>query len=240
MVMLFFALRFNTVALAQKSSADTAQLHNVTANMADAFYKAMGERARLYNGPAVEPYEFISTTTNANFKDTTAFINGNVSYDGITYTNIPLQYNIDRDLLIAHLYNQFAQFSLLSDRVTNFDLMGHHFIRLYADSLHRLTQTGFYDQLYANKLLVLARRTKSIQQEAVSRGINKYISPKTTYLLKKGANYYDVNSQGAFLDALKDKKKEIKQYLKDNKIRFRDNPEYAMAMIAAYYDHLTN
>jgi len=239
-VMLFFALCFHMRGYAQQYAADTAQLHTVTTNMADAFYKAVGERARLYNGPAVEPYDFVATATNANFKDTAAFINGNVKYDGIAYTNVPLLYNIDRDLLMARMYNQFAQFDLLSNRVADFDLMGHHFVRLYADSLNKLSQTGFYDELYAKKLQVFARRTKSIQQEAVSRGINRYFLPKTTYYLKKGAYYYSVNSQGAFLDVLKDKKKELKQYLKDNKIRFRDDPEYAMAMIAAYYDHLTN
>jgi len=39
---------------------------------------------------------------------------------------------------------------------------------------------------------------------------------------------------------LKDKKKELKQYLKDNKAKLGDNDELAMAALAAYYDHLTN
>ena len=224
---------------AQQKSIDTAQQQRTTTYTAAAFYKTIGLRARLYNGETVDPYDFVSTT-NANFKDTTAYNTGNVTYDGITYNNIPLIYNIDRDLVITHLYNQFAPFSLVSNKVSSFDIWGHHFIRLESDSLNKLDDAGFYDELYSNKLVLLARRTKSIQQESISRGVAKFFVEKTTYYLKKGGLYHEVNSQGKFLDALKDKKKEIKQYLNDNKLRYRDNPERVMAMIAAYYDHLTN
>jgi hypothetical protein len=224
---------------AQQKSIDTAQLQRTATYSADTFYKAIGLRSRLYNGETVDPYDFV-TTTNANFKDTTVYNNGNVTYDGITYNNIPLIYNMDRDLVISHLYNQFAPFSLVSNKVSTFDVWGHHFIRLESDSLNKLDDAGFYDELYNNKLLLLARRTKSIQQESMSRGVAKFFVEKTTYYLKKGGLYHEVNSQGRFLDVLKDKKKELKQYLNDNKIRYRDNPERVMAMIAAYYDHLTN
>jgi len=239
LILLYSASFSNNKALAQQKNTDSVLLHQTTANMAGAFYKTIGDRSRLYNGPAVDPYDFRSAT-NANFKDTAAFNNGNVNYDGILYTNVPLIYNINRDLLISRIINGFATYSLLSDRVAEFDLLGHHFIRLPADSLNKLNEAGFYDQLYNNKLLLLARRTKEIEQEAISRGVGKFFVEKTSYFLKKGRTYYSVNSQGKFLDVLKDKKKELKQYIKDNKLKFGDNPERVMTMLAAYYDHLTN
>ncbi len=111
-------------------------------------------------------------------------------------------------------------------------------MRILADTLNKQLATGFYDELYNNKLRLLARRTKSIQEESSMQSINNIFVPKNEYFLKKGAVYYNVNSQGKFFDVLKDRKKELKQYLKDNKIKFGDNPEQTMVVLATYYDHL--
>jgi len=238
-ILLFTATFCNNRALAQDKIADSTQLRQTTVNMAAMFNKAVVEQSGLYNGPAFIPYSFRSAT-NANFHDTTGFANGNVNYDGIVYKNVPLIYNINRDMVVSRLYNGFSIYTLISDKVSDFDLFNHHFIMLYPDSLNSKMDAGFYDELYHNKLQVLARRTKEIQRESISTGTGTSFYELTDYFLKKGGKYYNVNSQGKFFDVLKDKKKELKQYIKDNKIRYKDNPEHVMAALAAYYDHLTN
>jgi len=207
--------------------------------MAALFNKAVTEQSRLYNGPAYIPYDFKSVT-NANFQDTTAFNNGSINYDGIVYTNVPLKYDLYRDLLVSRLGNGILSYSFISEKVYAFDLLGHHFIRLQADSLNKQMDVVFYDELYYKKLQLLARRSKSLQQETTAGVLEKTFVKETDYFLKKGNIFYNVNSQGKFFDVLKDKKKELKQYLKDNKISFSDNRERAMVILAAYYDHLTN
>jgi hypothetical protein len=237
-LMVFCVVVFgNNRVFAQGTATDSTQLQKISTNMIIAFNKVIGQQSRLYNGPAVNPYSFRSTT-NANFKDTTVFNYGWVNYDGVVYNNIPLIYNIDRDMLESTIFNGFATYSFLSNRVSEFELLDHHFIRL--DSLNKLIKAGFYDELYHNKLLLLAKRTKEIQQESASRGAGEFFLSNNYYYLKKGAVYYEVGSQGKILDVLKDKKKELKQYIKDNKIRYGDNPEHAMVMLSTYYDHLTN
>jgi len=237
LILLCCAVFTNSKAIGQDHPADSSQLHTIAKNMETAFNKAIGDQSGLYNGPAFLPYNFRSKT-NANFEDTTSFNNGAVNYDGILYTNVPLIYNIHRDELVSHLYNGFSLYTFLSDRVYMFDLLGHHFVRILADTLNKQLVTGFYDELYNNKLRLLARRTKNIQEESSLQAVSSVFVPKTEYFLKKGTVYYNVNSQGKFFDVLKDRKKELKQYVKDNKIKFRDNPEQAMVTLAAYYDHL--
>ena len=229
----------NSTVMAQDRPADSVQLHTIAKNMEAVFNKAIGDRSGLYNGPAFIPYNFRSKT-NANFKDTTSFSNGAVNYDGVVYTNVPLIYNLHKEVLVSHLYNGFSLYTFLNDRVYTFDLLDHHFVRILADTVNKQLTTGFFDELYNNKLRLLARRTKSIQEESSLQGISSIFVPKTEYFLKKGTMYYNVNSQGKFFDVLKDRKKELKQYLKDNKIKFGDNPEQAMITLAAYYDHLNN
>jgi len=42
------------------------------------------------------------------------------------------------------------------------------------------------------------------------------------------------------LKLLKDKKGELQKHIKQNNIRFGDDPEFAMVKIASYYDQITN
>jgi hypothetical protein len=238
LILLYCALFGNNPVLAQDKIADSIQLRQTTANMAALFDKAVVEQSRLYNGPAFVPYK-LKSETNANFQDLTDFNIGSVNYDGIVYTNVPLIYNIDRDMLVSKLYNGFSVYTLLSDMVYEFDLLNHHFVRILPDNLNKQMVAGFYDELYNGKLQLLARRVKTVQTATSLSGMKNVFYPKTDYFLKKGGVYYNANSRVKILDVLKDKKKELKQYIKDNKVDFGDNPEPAMVMLVAYYDHLT-
>jgi len=71
-------------------------------------------------------------------------------------------------------------------------------------------------------------------------GPEAYFNPVKDYYVRKNNTYYSFSGQGSLLDVLKDKKKEIQQYIKANQIKFRQDPEEAMVKIASYYDHLTN
>jgi len=65
--------------------------------------------------------------------------------------------------------------------------------------------------------------------------------PSLGYYLYKNGTYYSVSSEGSFLNVLKDKKKDLQQYIKANKLKFKKyQREDAMAKVAAYYDHLAD
>jgi hypothetical protein len=146
-----------------------------------------------------------------------------------------------KDVVAVRLYNKFSIFSLLNERVQSFDLLNHHFIYIKSDSLNVNSHigTGFYDQLYKGNLQVLVKRSKSLQNTSGMATIETYFTSSKSYYLKKGDSYYSVSSQSSLLNVLKDKKKELQQYIKASKIKFKDNPEQAMALIAAQYDEIS-
>ena len=239
LILLCSAVFDHNVAIGQNKIVDSTQESTLNLNMANVYNKAIGPQSALYNGPAFIPYKFISKT-NANFNDTTSFNNGKVNYDGIVYTNAPLMYDLNKDLLLSHLHDGATVYSLVSEKVYEFNLFNHHFVRIIADTVNKQLATGFYDELYNSKLRLLVHRTKKINDEINQQKVIYSFIPSNDYYLKKGMTYYEVNSLSKFLDVLKDRKKELKQYIKDNKIRFRDDPEKAMLILATNYDHLTN
>lgn len=210
----------------------------VIENTIDAYQKAISLHSQLYRGAIYEFYD-VRSEGGPYFKDTIQLVNGNITYFGISYKNVPLIYDLALRQLITLLYDKTTKFAFLSEGVSSFDLYGHHFIRLIPDEVNKKMDVGFYDELYnSSKLQLLVKRTKSGQFESLT-GKRVYYS-QNSYYIKKGATYHSVGTKGQILNLLNDKKKELKKYLKDNGIDYSDNKERAMVMLLAYYDRITN
>lgn len=225
--------------LGQVASGDTSIQKRALANIADDYNNAIGQQSRLYNGPEYDLYN-PNIKGNAYFNDINTFVSGTVTYDGIFYKDVPMMYDINRDVVAVRLYNKFSIFSLLNERVQSFDWLNHHFVYLKTDSLSTGLNTGFYDQLYSGNLEVLVKHLKNIQNTSGITTIETYfttLSPR--FFLKKGNNYYNVGSQETLLNILKDKKKELQQYIKASQIKFKKTPAEAIVAIAAKYDELS-
>jgi hypothetical protein len=238
----FFILKS---ASAQTAVKDTGLLQAAISNAGAVYTKAIGQQSPLNNGPEYYFYNPIEIRGSAYFMDG-VFTPGNVYYDGAEFKGVQLLYDLNKDQLAAVLYNHFSQYVLVNDRVQYFDLLGHHFINIDADTLAKNTplKTGYYDELYNGRSRVLVKRYKLVnsytsttgQQEAYSF----FTEVKQDLFIRKDNVYYKVGGQGTLLDVLKDRKKELQQYIKTNKIKYKADPERALAGIAAYYDSLTN
>jgi hypothetical protein len=223
----------------QSLKTDSTPINNTIAY----FNKSIGEQSRFFNGIEYTPANPI-ITGNPFFPDTKDYHVATLMYDNVYYADIPVLYDISKDLLVAVLYNKFSRFTLISEKVKFFDLANHHFVRINADSTGEKTllQTGFYDELYVSpKVRLLVKRTKSSQTFSgnVTVIVTSFV-PKTEYYLKVNNAYFTFSGQNSMLSILKDKRKEIKQFLKANQIRFKDDPEQSMIKIANFYDHLAN
>ncbi len=210
----------------------------VIENTVTAYQKAIGLHSQLYRGAIYEFYD-VRSISGPYFKDTIQLVNGSVTYYGTSYKNIPLIYDLNLKQVVTLLYDNTTKFTLLSEGISDFDLYGHHFIRLIPDELNKKMDVGFYDELYSsNKLQLLVKRSKSGQFESLT-GKRVYYS-QNSYYIKKGATYHSVGTKGQVLNLLVDKKKELKKYIKDTGIDYSDDKERAMVMILAYYDRITN
>ena len=58
------------------------------------------------------------------------------------------------------------------------------------------------------------------------------------FFIQKDSTYYPVKSYKGLLTILKDRSKEVKQYLRKNRIRYRKGPENAILKATVYYDSL--
>jgi hypothetical protein len=235
LIALFFTVANN--AIAQGLQADTSK--PLEAEMVVLYNQIFTPQLHLYNGKEYRGYNTRFSENTPYFVNSSLF-NGTVIYDGSSYQDVPMQYDMVADDLIILNYNKISKIRLIKDKVRSFTMLGHTFINLPPDSVASTgLAEGFYDLLYIGKTSVLARRTKNIQTFYASTTETKVFS-KDQYYVRKNGKYFSVSSKSSFLNQLSDKKKEIKQYIKDNRIKFRKNFENAMVKIMGYYNQLTN
>lgn len=224
--------------LSAQTATDSTGYNRVVAG----YYTAIGKQSHLYNGTEYEFYP-PHIKGNAYVFDVNAFKAGSVNYDGVDYYNVPMLYDLNKDAVIILLYNNFTKVSLISERVSDFSLLGHSFVRINADSLTGVKKvaTGFYDQLFKGRHVQLfAKRAKTIQTTTGTTTLETFFSESKDYYLKIGNDYFSFGGKGALLSLLKNRKKELNQFIKANNIDYRNDPEPSMTAIVKYYDQINN
>ena len=198
------------------------------------------EELHLFNGGESKDYTY-SFSEGMPYFITNNWSAGNVNYDGKLYENVSILYDVVMDQLICLYFNKISRVTLLKEKVSGFSVLGHSFIHLKPEDLHSSSLTpGFYDQLYKGKISLFARRTKNIQTSFKQTGAERKVFSKNEYFIHKENEYYTVRNKRSFLGSLTDKKKELQQYIRQNRLNFRKDPENTMTKTIAYYNQLVN
>ena len=240
--LLFFSFLTCTCLYGQVAYNDSSSQQIAFNKAVAAFYASEGNQTPLFNGQ--EYFDYLPTIKgNAYFLDTKSFAKGNIYFDGIWYIDVQMIYDINKDEVVVLLFNNFTKIALVKQKVIVFDYQGYHFKNINNDTIHNKTElkSGFYQEPYNGKTEVLVRWVKNIQ--TTSGGVSapeSYFNGFKEYYIKKGNTYISVGSKGGLYEVFKDKKNQIKQFIRSSNIRFRDNPEKFMSMVAAFYDKLTN
>ncbi len=238
-LVLLLLVIFYTSSISQSLVPDTSSAPEY--KNAVAFYnQSLSEELHLFNGREYKGYaEQFNEGTPYFLSD--KWSKGTLHYEGKMYENVSLLYNVAKDELICLYIDKASAVLLDKQRVSAFSIMNHHFIHLPSDSLHTSSITpGFYDELYHSNNSLIARRTKNIQTFLRQSGAEIKVFSKDHYYLRKGDGYYEVNNKKTFLHNLGDKRKELQQYIRQNKLSFKKDMENAMTKTLAYYDQLSN
>ena len=156
------------------------------------------------------------------------------------FRNVLMAYDIVRDEVTTNRYNENFRMKLVSEKIAYFSLFGHFFVRLVQDSLSKsLIPTGFYDRLYNGKIKLFAKRQKIIKETVTAdEGDKLWFEENDLYFFYKNDKYYSIKSKNDLLGFFKDRKKDVKRYLRKNKIKFKKDPETTILKSVEYYDQL--
>jgi hypothetical protein len=213
---------------------------------ASAVRAGLGPDSRLYNG-----HEYVRNGTNAKgspYFDMDSLQTATLTYDGVFYREIGLEYDLVTDEVIIRNFSGNALISLIRGKISDFTI-GVHVFRYIAPDKTTAAQpptgvqppagvqppTGFYEELYsAGTLTLLARREKKLTFPS-SNDVQPKYDQTNAYFLRIDHRFYKIDSKSSLLETLKDKAAPLKKYIRQNKIRFKRHLENALIQTIGYY-----
>jgi hypothetical protein len=169
---------------------------------------------------------------------------GTLTYNGIIYDHVPMIYDLVLGIVVINDPMRVFKISLIMDLVDSFNIADHPFIRL-RDSLNpSAPRNGYYERLYQREggFTLLKKEKKTYIQNMVvsSDNIQNYINYSVAYYLKKGNTYYSINSKKALYAVLKDRKPDVKKFIRKNSLNWRQDKESLILKVVSWYDTLNH
>jgi hypothetical protein len=221
---------------AQMSESDSSVYKAAVDNAISSYHEFFAPEAGVYNGIEYVPY-LLPFSEGHPFFQFDHYDTGSILYDGVLYNNVRMLFDLAQDVLVIDPPFHTSAIQLFNDKVQAFVLFGHNFVRIAGDSAnHAQLATGFYEVMYRGSSILLRKDAKNIQQSVVYDGLQVFVKEKVSYYLKKNGIYYPVNNKKELLIVLADAKKNIRQFIRKNKINLRRDMDNALIRIVAFYD----
>jgi hypothetical protein len=230
----FVITGFLLIATADISAQQPADSSS-TSYAAGLYLRSLPEKG-LYNGRQYIDYNSFLYNAHAHFRSKALFY-GEVFYDGILYEKVPMHYDIIRDVLAVSDLTDKYLIELQIDKIGWFNIDHTRFIYLEPDGEKKGIPPGFYHPLYEGVSAVY-RQDKKIVTEKLESQVVRIVSETHSYYIRRGNEYFSANSKAAVLRIFSDKKGDIRQYIRKNKIDVNKGGDEALVSIASHYDQL--
>lgn len=190
-------------------------------------------RLHTYPYPATEGHPFFLTKN---------WIKGEIVSGELTCPEAQLRYDIYLDVMLIQILTEGepSVISLNPDEYDRVLLSGHQFVpavKAGVDQKYLPALPKYVEILHSNRLMLLGGYSKHIRKG--SPGIPDEFVETDKFWLKKDGDLYLLKNRKNLMQALKDKKKEIRQFMRQNNIVRIDNSE-DLSRIIAYYERLNH
>ena len=164
---------------------------------------------------------------------------GTITYNDVRYHDVLMLYDIVRQEVAVQPPEGGYRIRLHTDKVTDFSLGQHRFIRLEKDSTSGITP-GFYELLSDGRAQVLAQRVKTVHEDISSGTYIADYLPKDRFFIRKDGEYHEVKSKGSVLSLFPDQAKALRKYLRANHLKFNDEQrETSITQAVKQYDEIS-
>jgi len=217
-----------------QQSSDSIVYKESVARIQQIYMNEIDDNAEIFHGN-----EYIRNGQKANgfpFFDADKMLPGTISYQGLTYINQNLYFDLVSGEIIISNYAKNALITLSPGKVDSFTIGTHVFVQLKSSASNHLTRDGYYEQLFAGEPGLYAGREKRLVTGSGSEE-SKYIQ-YNNYFIRLNDVFYPVDGKSSLLEILKDQEDLLKKYIRTNKLNFKKNLESALVLSVTYYSQL--
>jgi hypothetical protein len=236
--LLLTLLHCSSSAFTQLSSNDS-MVYQVSIKQALAVYhRSLDKPTGLYNGSQYIPYTNLIKDDHPYFKSDSMY-RGDIIYDSVLYENVPMYYDLVKEQVVINDPFNIYKISLINEKINAFTLLNHRFYWVQPDSINRhVLSAGFYDKLYEGRVNLYERELKRLQEVINNQELSRIIIPRNDFYLEMHGRFYAINKQKTLYRLLGNRKNEIQQFIRKNKLSYRKDKENTLTRVIAYYDTL--
>jgi hypothetical protein len=216
---------------AQPVLGDTSFVSKAEANSRAIYVDRMKDHIHLFEG---SNYRLFQSRNDQHPYFNVDWSVGVIFYNGNLYANEEIFYNTFKDKVIIQEYygGNFSQ--LVSDKIDYFIVDGHRFIRITAPSV----KSGFYDLLVDGEIKLYVKRSKEFKQTVSTSEIVEEFKEINKYYLFRNNQFYPVKNKRSVRLVLSDFEDELNQYIRNERLEFRNTFERTIIKITKYCNEL--
>lgn len=233
-----------TAAQSSKSEKSELSKDSLVSN----YFKRSGNQSVIYSGkissgillnraiPYLKPRTEEKEAKDALYfikGEKTSYKEGQLFFDGIQYPNITMRLDLMNDELIVLAPDKTGSIILNPSRVIYADLFGYKVFYLTPTKINKLPSEGYYIQFYEGKHPLYKRYTYPSFTPTIQN-----LKQTIAYYIYKDGTYHKISNKNSLLKALKTDKKELEQFIKENKLNFNKDKDESFALVVQYYEKL--
>lgn len=170
------------------------------------------------------------------------FLPGTVSTNGKTFKNLLIRYDIYSDEIMIPLNREeILQLNkeMIDSFSINFENIVYKFIRIQEDTLNSLKgYKGYFNVLYKQKSALYIKYKKTISPDITEKSDGAFLQTHKIYFAKDN-NVYPITTINDLYEALNAEKMQIKNYIKDNKLKVSKSKPESFLPVIRFYDNLS-
>ncbi|HKL36807.1 MAG TPA: hypothetical protein VJ899_11000 [Salegentibacter sp.] len=201
-------------------------------------YSWYDQKIGIENTTLFQGIEYVETDRMINeqhkFFETQEFQEGIVTYNGQTFYEVPLKYNIYDDLLLVNLKQDGRNFifRLIDDKVNQFQINENKFRYLKADNNPDIV--GFYEIINEEGALKMFKKHLKNRMEIRDRSVaySEFSSADPDYIFQFKNEFFELNNRRDLFSTFPDLKSEIRSFYSKYRKQSRNNPDDFMKNLA--------
>jgi len=205
----------------------------------NSYLEAVGNHAIIYTGQ--EEIKYPNYILNHPYLDTDKFREGILSFDGILYPNVRMRLNLHKEELVVFSPDNRFAVVVPKNRVEYAIIDSFFVFHNSPETGDKQLTEGYHVRMYKGNIYeVWKRETAFLESKIKDMQVEFFFTRKKRFYLYKDDKYYPVRSKNSVIKLLNPAlKKEIKKYIKQQKLNFNKSPDEAIVSVIYYYETLS-
>lgn len=219
---LFFCCSVSVV-IAQHVVPDSLLLARAIREQRLQYQRFLGPNSMINNGSVYKEQVYNVKLNQKPYFLSDDWIEGSIIYGGQFFDKIDLQYDLVNNTIIAHPFYSLIKMELVYDRIEQFQIDGHLFVKL-----PELTRNNkFYDRLVDGRIQLYALRRIEVVEDLSSGKVVHLLIDGTKFFVRTSDSFTEIKGKRDLLRGFPAFKSQIKKQL-PKRAEFRKNLEEAL------------